>query len=86
MHHQVMSSGRRPEPISSMPALVEAIKLNQVSKPKAQFVLMLGMADFSVKLLPSGYLELDGKVPSLEYEKEFSDAIARRGAALYTLN
>jgi len=70
------------ESIPSFDALIEAIKRRQVIKPKAKLAMQLGGEKCQVNLLPSGHVELDGRVPPLHIEREIEEAIASIGAQL----
>jgi hypothetical protein len=56
--------------------------MSQVSNPKARFAIWLSNDRHIVQLLPSGWLEFDGKVLTLAEEKATDAAIAKRGAYL----
>jgi hypothetical protein len=72
--------------VASIASITEAIKCQQVVNDKTMFTLSIGGAQFSVDLLSSGYIALDGKVPSLAVEKAFDAALATVGATLRTIN
>lgn len=74
---------QRREHVASLAGLLEAIKQTQVAKPRARFALDLGGESFSLNLLPSGYLEVDGQVRPLEVERAFDQALASVGATLF---
>ena len=44
--------------------------------------MCLAGVDFAVKLLPNGFVEVDGVVPPLTVEKEIEDALQEFGAIL----
>ena len=74
--------GYGTEVVQSFNALIDAIKRRQVLRPRSLFAMCLAGVDFAVKLLPNGFVELDGVVPPLTVEKEIEDAMKEFGAIL----
>lgn len=72
-------------PVSSMQACLEIIKGFQVATPCAKVALWLRGEKIDVAMLPNGYVELDGKVPTLASEREFDECIQQYGASLEIL-
>ena len=74
--------GYGTEVVQSFNALIDAIKRRQVLRPRSLFAMCLAGVDFAVKLLPNGFVEVDGVVPPLSIEKEFEAAMKKFGAVL----
>ena len=72
--------GYGTEVVQSFNALIDAIKRRQVLRPRSLFAMCLAGVDFAVKLLPNGFVEVDGVVPPLTVEKEIEDALQEFGA------
>jgi len=70
------------EPIASIEELIEAVKRRQAWNPQTKLVMKLDGAEFRVSYLASGYIEIDGRVPSLQAEREIGNAITTFGASL----
>lgn len=86
MLQQRFSSGQGRETVTSMAGLVEAIKHRQASKPRGSLTLTIGRDVFSVQLLVTGHLELDGQVPPLRMERDLELALNTVGAVLQASN
>lgn len=80
--HAAAKAGFGTEAVQSFNDLVIAIKRRQVLRPRSLFAVCLAGVEFAVNLLPNGFIELDGKVPSPPVEKEIEDAIEQFGATL----
>ena len=78
----VASLGYGSEMVQSFNALIDAIKRRQVLRPRSLFAIWLAGVEIAVKLLPNGFIELDGVVPPLTIEKEIEDAMKQYGATL----
>ena len=74
--------GYGTEVVQSFNALIDAIKRRQVLRPRSLIAMCLAGVDFAVKLLPNGFVEVDGVVPPLTVEKEIEDALQEFGAIL----
>lgn len=74
--------GYGTEVVQSFNALIDSIKRRQVLRPRSLFAMCLAGVDFAVKLLPNGFVEVDGVVPPLTVEKEIEDAMKEFGAIL----
>ena len=74
--------GYGTEVVQSFNALIDSIKRRQVLRPRSLFAMCLAGVDFAVKLLPNGFVEVDGVVPPLTVEKEIEDALQEFGAIL----
>ena len=74
--------GYGTEVVQSFNALIDAIKRRQVLRPRSLFAMCLAGVDLAVKLLPNGFVEVDGVVPPLTVEKEIEDALQEFGAIL----
>lgn len=74
--------GYGTEVVQSFNSLIDSIKRRQVLRPSSLFAMCLAGVDFAVKLLPNGFLELDGVVPPLSIEKEIEAAMKKFGAVL----
>lgn len=51
-------------------------------RPRSIFAICLAGVDFAVKVLPNGFVEVDGVVPPLIVEKEIENAMQKFGALL----
>lgn len=78
----VAKVGYGSEAVQSLNALIDAIKRRQVLRPRSLFAMCLAGVHFAVKLLPNGFIEVDGVVPPLTVEKEIEDAMHEFGAIL----
>lgn len=74
--------GYGTEVVHSFNVLIDAIKLRQVLRPRSIFAICLAGVDFAVKVLPNGFVEVDGVVPPLIVEKEIENAMQKFGALL----
>ena len=64
--------GYGTEVVQSCNALIDAVKRRQVLRPCSIFAMCLAGVDFAVKLLPNGFVEVDGVVPPLREPTEDS--------------
>ena len=74
--------GYGTEVVQSFNTLIDSIKRRQVLRPRSLFAMCLAGVDFAVKLLPNGFVEVDGVVPPLSVEKEIEVAMKKFGAIL----
>jgi hypothetical protein len=70
------------EAVVSFTNLIEAIKRRQLLRPRSKLALKVGGGPVPVNLLPNGYIELDGKVPSIALEKYLDWEMQEHGATL----
>ena len=73
-------------PVVSLKALIESVKGFQVYRPLGKFALCLKGKQLRVGVLPNGYMELDGAVPTLAEEREIDASIKQHGATVMVTN
>lgn len=70
------------EVVHSFPNLIDAIKRFEIQQPRSHHAIHLAGCEIGVKLLPNGFVELDGVVPTLSLEREVERVMQQEGAVL----
>jgi hypothetical protein len=69
-------TGRSPTIVHSLLGLMDILK----TRPRQSAVIKMGEERMSVKLLKSGFIAIDGVVPSASWERELEIDLARAGS------
>ncbi len=73
-------------PVQSLSSAATVIKERQMARPGAKYALHIKGQTLIVDVLANGYLELNGRVPTIAHERSIDEEIRASGAVLDLTN